>query len=182
MTLKDIAKQLTTAVQTVPNLVQILRDGLEQATAGSTVEVTQVQESGTKIATISIDDEDTDIYAPASQHIYSTTEHVVGKWTDNKDVYEKVITTSEVTLSNGTAVELNLNDYLTGYDKLIKVDTVQNSANRSLPANMLPSNLQAYGVAIDVNFSTGKIIIRSGASVSTTDTFTLIISYTKTAS
>ena len=66
MTLKDIAKQLTTAVQTVPNLVQILRDGLEQATAGSTVEVTQVVSSGTKIASVTVDDETTDLYAPAN--------------------------------------------------------------------------------------------------------------------
>ena len=66
MTLKDIAKQLTTAVQTVPNLVQILRDGLEQATSGSTVEVTQVVSSGTKIASVTVDDETTDLYAPAN--------------------------------------------------------------------------------------------------------------------
>lgn len=64
MTLKDIAKQLTTAVQTVPNLVQILRDGLEQATAGSSVEVTQVVSSGTKIASVKVDDVTTDLYAP----------------------------------------------------------------------------------------------------------------------
>ena len=61
MTLKDIAKQLTTAVQTVPNLVQILRDGLEQAT--------------TEAADIN----------------YSTTEQKIGKWTDGKDLYMKVI-------------------------------------------------------------------------------------------
>lgn len=35
MTFKDIAKQLSTAVQTVPNLVQILREGFEQVAAGS---------------------------------------------------------------------------------------------------------------------------------------------------
>lgn len=114
-------------------------------------------------------------------HVYSTTEQKIGKWIDGKDLYRKVIVTSEVTLSSGTAVELNLSDYLTGYDKLIKADSIQNTANRVLPANLLPSNLQAYGVSIDVNFNTGKITIRSGASVSTTDTFTCILYYTKSS-
>ena len=88
MTLKDIAKQLTTAVQTVPNLVQILRDGLEQATAGSTVEVTQIVSSGTKIASVTVDDESTDLYAPTAETTYSTTERKIGKWTDGSDLYE----------------------------------------------------------------------------------------------
>lgn len=98
MTLKDIAKQLTTAIQTVPNLVQILRDGLEQATAGSTVEVTQVQESGTKIASVKVDDETTDIYAPAvdTKHYYSSTEHIIGKWLNDEDLYEKTISIGNV--------------------------------------------------------------------------------------
>ena len=66
MTLKDIAKQLTTAVQTLPNIVKILSEGLEQATAGSTVEVTQVVSSGTKIASITVDEESTDLYVPTN--------------------------------------------------------------------------------------------------------------------
>lgn len=78
MTLKDIAKQLTTAVQTVPNLVQILRDGFEQATAGSTVEVTQVVSTGTKIASVKVDDNTTDLYTPsASSAIFIDTSNVI---------------------------------------------------------------------------------------------------------
>ena len=76
MTFKDIAKQLTTAVQTVPNLVQILRDGFEQAEAGS----------GSSIE-------------------YSTTEKVIGKWIDGSDLYEKTIDIGaiEATLSKDVA-------------------------------------------------------------------------------
>ena len=89
MTLKDIAKQLTTAVQTVPNLVQILRDGLDQAETGSDVEVTQVVTTGTEIANIKVgDDPAVKIYAPAASINYSTTEHVIGKWIDGSDLYE----------------------------------------------------------------------------------------------
>lgn len=109
MTLKDIAKQLTTAVQTVPNLVQILRDGLEQASAGSSVEVTQVVSSGTKIASVKVDDETTDLYAPeADTNInYSTDEQIIGKWIDGTtDVYMKYFNISSYT--SGTPVDLGL--------------------------------------------------------------------------
>lgn len=65
---------------------------------GSTVEVTQVLESGTKIATITVDDTPTDLYAPAgsSGHNYSTTEQVVGKWIDGSDVYEITLDAGDV--------------------------------------------------------------------------------------
>ena len=70
MTLKDIAKQLTTAVQTVPNLVQILRDGLEQAETGEDVVVTQTLQSGTEIGSIKVGDDDAvKLYAPEGSDV-----------------------------------------------------------------------------------------------------------------
>ena len=112
MTLKDIAKQLTTAVQTVPNLVQILRDGLEQATAGSSVEVTQVVSSGTKIASVKVDNETTDLYAPSAVVNYSTEERIIGKYIDGTtDVYTKFYDISDYTI--GTAVDLSIPDTYT---------------------------------------------------------------------
>ena len=96
MTLKDIAKQLTTAVQTVPNLVQILRDGLEEATAGSTVEVTQVVSSGTKIASVTVDDESTDLYAPDASVVSAETK--ICTFLGN-DLYRQVIALGTITLS-----------------------------------------------------------------------------------
>ena len=78
MTLKDIAEKLSTAVQTLPNIVKILSEGLEQATAGSTVEVTQVVSSGTKIASITVDEESTDLYAPTNDtKIFIDTENKI---------------------------------------------------------------------------------------------------------
>lgn len=38
MTLKELAKQLDTAIQTVPNLVKVLKDGLDQAEVDGDVE------------------------------------------------------------------------------------------------------------------------------------------------
>lgn len=83
---------------------------------GSTVEVTQVLESGTKIATITVDDTPTDLYAPSQLHEYSTTEKVVGKWSDGSDLYEVQINattpsaadTSSTIYSFSSAVDVKL--------------------------------------------------------------------------
>ena len=110
MTLKNIAQKLTTSIQTIPELVRILAEGLENAEAGSQIEVTAIQESGTKIATITIDEEATDIYAPTSEIIYSTTERKIGKWIDNSDLYEKTINIGAIdaTLSKDVAHEITI--------------------------------------------------------------------------
>ena len=48
--------------------------------------------SGTKIASVKVDNETTDLYAPSAEHNYSSTEQIVGKWIDGTtDVYEKTI-------------------------------------------------------------------------------------------
>ena len=89
MTFKEIAKLLETNIQTIPNLIAILKKGFEEAEAGSDVEVTQIQSSGTKIASITVGEESTDIYAPNPIIPYSTTEHIIGKWIDGTtDIYE----------------------------------------------------------------------------------------------
>lgn len=67
---------------------------------GSTVSVEAILTEGTKIATITVDGDDTDLYAPtASSGInYSTTEHVIGKWIDNSDIYERTFTSLSIGL------------------------------------------------------------------------------------
>lgn len=68
-------------------------DNIEEGGGGgSTVEVTQVLESGTKIATITVDDTPTDLFAPNAYVpiSYSTTEQDTGTtWTDGRHVYQK---------------------------------------------------------------------------------------------
>lgn len=115
MTFQELAQKLATSIQTVPELFRILKEGFEDMEAGSDVTVTQVQSSGNKIASITVGEETTDIYSPevdvtqtlqsgteiaeiegtkiyAPSKEYKTTEQIIGKWTDNKDIYEKVIT------------------------------------------------------------------------------------------
>lgn len=155
MTLKDIAKQLTTAVQTVPNLVQILRDGLEQATAGSSVEVTQVVSSGTKIASVKVDNETTDLYAPSAVHNYSTTEHVVGKWIDNNDIYEITVTGLELTLVNnawayyagieGIDEVIGMDAYAIVNDRYVKIENCEYTREEASPYKLM---IQATSLSV----------------------------------
>ena len=166
MTLKDIAKQLTTAVQTVPNLVQILRDGLNEATAGSAVEVIQVVSSGTKIATISVDDENTDIYAPAVTHQYSTTERIIGKWIDGSDIYEKTITGLSTTLNGTTWVHLS-DEAITDAKDIIDAKCYRTAGG----------NLTTIALS-EAQSNNGNVIVASFAGV-TSVISDAIITYTK---
>ena len=70
-------------------------DNIEEGGGGgSTVEVTQVLESGTKIATITVDDTPTDLYAPAAYTPinFSTEEQDTGiTFVDGKKIYQKTM-------------------------------------------------------------------------------------------
>lgn len=152
MTLKDIAKQLTTAVQTVPNLVQILRDGLEQAETGEDVVVTQVVTTGTELASIKVgDDPAVKIYAPVVSKNYSTTEHVIGKWIDNSDIYEITLDAGDLP-SNDTLV---LDSTPASISHLISIEGFAYSAT---PGNDRPIPFAADGLnPIRADFTSNKI-------------------------
>lgn len=89
-----------------------IADKIEGGGGGSTVEVTQVVSTGTKIATITVNDTPTDLYAPTptpASHNYSTTEQVVGKWIDGTtDVYEKTYVVDSIAFTeNSCLVDAN---------------------------------------------------------------------------
>lgn len=76
---------------------------------GSTVVVTPIVESGTKIATISVDDVDSDLFAPNPDipgEDYSTTDTVVGSWLGNKDVHRVVVNLSEDLSFHGQGTDM----------------------------------------------------------------------------
>ena len=91
--------------QTFADIADNIVDG-----GGSEVEVTQVLESGTKIASISVDGESTDLFAPAgASQNYSTTERVVGKWIDNSDLYEVTVSVDNPqTSTSGSSTYLEI--------------------------------------------------------------------------
>lgn len=62
MTFKDLAKRIATCYNSLPALVDALRDGFNEVEGGG-----------------------------SSEHTYSTTEQKIGKWIDGKDLYERVV-------------------------------------------------------------------------------------------
>lgn len=170
MTLKDIAQKLTTSIQTIPELVRILAEGLENAEAGSQIEVTAIQESGTKIATITIDEEATDIYAPTSEVIYSTAERKIGKWIDNSDLYEKTIDIGaiEATLSKdvahgisiGTLVSAQGSAYNSSTSMWFPIPYVDNDASYQRYCYVTDTNVRVGGAANAAAVSSCYVTIR----------------------
>lgn len=177
MTLKDIAKQLTTEIQTVPNLVKILSKGLDQATAGSAVEVTQVVQSGTKIASVKVDDETTDIYAPSAEVIYSTTEHTIGKWIDNSAIYEKTINLG--TMPNNTSATVNLD--ISNIGIIIDINCIGIASTGAIPVPYVDDAYKNGDVLLDINTSVGVARIITSSDKSTYTAY-LTIRYTKSES
>ena len=140
MTIKEAFEKLTaTTAAAMKNPFFVMRklhdafadiaDKIEGGGGGSTVVVTPIVESGTKIATISVDGTDSDLYAPEvsvvqtvtegtkigsvdgtdlyapaggdALHVYSTTAKKVGTWTNGKDVMEKTYVISGTVANNG---------------------------------------------------------------------------------
>ena len=125
MTFKDLAAQLSTAIQTLPNLIQVLREGFQEVEAGSDVEVTQIVTTGTEIANIKVgDDPAVSIYAPGATGgiDYSTDEQDTGiKWTDGKSIYQRTITGLSLTGNFGNW--LTMPGTYTWLDKTVGIAT-----------------------------------------------------------
>lgn len=109
-----------------------IADKIEGGGGGSTVEVTPIVESGTKIATITVDDTPADLYAPTvavvqtltegtkigsvagtdlfapadSGDVYSTTDTVVGTWNGNKNVHRVIVNLSEDLSFHGQGTDM----------------------------------------------------------------------------
>lgn len=176
MTLKDIAKKLATAVPTVPNIIQILSEGLDQATAGSTVEVTQVVSSGTKIATIQVDEESTDLYAPSALHTYSSTEHVIGKWIDGSDLYEKTIVIDNPTHGDWTEIISDSNINIIGYVNSASYSLTQAGEITSID---FFANANVYGRSL-IYDNGNSMKVEYYNSYGTLSKYIVTIQYTKT--
>ena len=125
MTIKEAFQKLTMACGAALKNPFFVQRNLHDAFAeiadeivdagGSTVSVTAELTEGTKIATVTVDGEDTDLYAPEASGInYSTSEQDTGlKWIDGKNIYFKTI--SGISISDtGISKECNV----------IKMDTL----------------------------------------------------------
>lgn len=92
---------------------------------GSTVEVTQVVSTGTKIATITVDDTPTDLYAPnpvIPGDDYTGTDTVIGSWFGTKSVHRVVVTLSEDLAFHGQGTDMpsEVTSAISGCDYVIR--------------------------------------------------------------
>lgn len=79
--------------------------------------------------------------------IYSTNETVVGKWIDNRYVYEKTFYISNPSMGSWGRV----NTSLQGLDKIIKLEGVYNYAYSSYPLNYTANNTDRFVCYYDRN-------------------------------
>ena len=110
-----------------------------------------------------------------SGHTYSTTEQVVGKWTDNSDVYEKVYT--DTFGNNATSLVIG---FASGTFKVI-----------SISGFIIPSDVPTNTVSLDtkssliwiesVNSSSCEIRRGNGAYFGSTPEAQIIVRYTKSS-
>lgn len=120
MTLKDIAKQLTTAVQTVPNLVNVLRDGFEQVEGEN-----------------------------SSGYDYSTDEKKVGTWIDGKDLYQITLSGDmPADVTNGTYKNSFIDIDNLGICSVVNFDAVIFATDSFIP--LFFANQSDYGTAATI--------------------------------
>lgn len=135
---------------------------------GSTVEVTQVVTSGTKIATITVDDTPTDLYAPAaSSQDYSTTERVVGKWIDGTtDVYEKTFYANNLQLTDNLYYVVSTDMTSAGINNLVSINGSTKSSDGVYYASLygIPG-VVSWNFGFHIN-TTGVLLYGTGNQIS----------------
>ena len=139
---------------------------------GSEVTVTPIVTGGTKIATITVDGTNKDIYAP--DIVYSTTEQKIGKWIDGSDLYRKVIQyTPESSITTGNHAIADV----TGL-KIVKYDAVAYNTTNGNNFH-IPLPVGNVSTAIGTN-GTNLILSLSNETWGTDSLFVVIIEYIKT--
>lgn len=149
-----------------------IADKIEGGGGGSTVVVTPIVESGTKIATITVDDVDSDLYAPnvavvqtvtagtkigsvagtdlyAPLDVYSTTDTIIGTWNGNKNVHRVIVNLSEDLSFHGSGTEMpsEVTSAISGCDYVLACIGLANGASvkTSAPLSLEYINSQWTG-------------------------------------
>lgn len=148
-------------------------DGFNLPT-GSDVSFNSANSAGDSVGTLTIDNVAYQMYAP---HVYSTTERVIGKWIDDKDLYERVVYIDQ--LPDGSINDWVLYDVgLTNIDTLIKLSgTVSFSNGNQACLPYVLSNLVTSQIGLIIEAS-GKLGIMCGSDRSSSSAY-VIIQYTK---
>lgn len=106
---------------------------------------------------------------------FSTTEHIIGKWIDGKDIYEKVIVGPAVASNSSEYVNLNVNDL----DKLINTEGFGISSNGNwFPLSRAHPNSFNYQSSFYYSEPNTRFEIETGTQISFSETY-IIARYTK---
>ena len=142
--IQNVCKRLGYSVQELPNIIKVLQEGFaDVATEAGDVDtaVSDVGTLKTRMTTAEGKIETLEDYTE-----YSTTEHVVGKWIDGRDVYEKVYRLeSDLTLaqSNWTTTTIDISDM----SEILEVKAYKGPNNWGYVAtNISAGNLQLLNI------------------------------------
>lgn len=112
-------------------------------------------------------------------HHYSTTEHIVGTWTDGKPLYEKtIVDTMPTVITDGTFVDKNIDVTALDIDKAIKIDMMIDQGNAQVP--LFYANNSNRHSKVFYNNEFGTIYLTSNNTVHSAKPIWITIQYTKT--
>ena len=113
---------------------------------------------------------------------YSTTEKVVGKWTDNKPVYRKVVVYAPTSVigATGTTTEINIPHGISNFRSAIKCIGTKGYTNYILPVLSSSTGTTITGATLIKQVDATNIIFRIINDTWSPDTWRFIIEYTKT--
>lgn len=151
-------------------------------TGGSVVEVEAELTEGTKVATITVDGDGTDIYVPDSSVNYSTTEKVIGKWIDGSDLYE---ITLEITPTSQINTMVSYPHNISNIDKILGFNAYLVAATGScvlVPAVRLNEGTISVNTALssDITITTTAVQLMFGYDRSYAKVY-VTLRYTKSA-
>ena len=130
------------------------------APSPTNVSVTPALQSGTKIADISVNEVNVPIYAPEGGGgggvVYSLTEHIVGKWLDGRDIYERTYNVGSISIGSfGTVISIdNANDI----DRVLYMQGISQTESMDLMSYFDGRLLAYFYRTEDVNYITLRYI------------------------
>lgn len=149
MTFKDLAKRIATCYNSLPALVDALRDGFNEVEGGGSSDIE-----------------------------YSTEEKKIGKWIDGSDLYEKTLTFNNITIENNTSINHNITGLKMVIDaNCMMFDTSNNtslnfSSNGDVNVSGLVMGMRVTPTALDFRGT-------QSFTASTTKTWYITLRYTK---
>lgn len=161
-----------------------LKKMIKGAGGGSTVTITPTLDDGVKVADFTIGEDSGSIYAPLNLVYYSSTEQVVGEWTDGSPLYRKVIAVDSLAADTNADITSLLPDvdkcfvtHIMVTDKTTNIgDTVSPSCAYSTYNIAGPGSVAAY---ISKDISENKMLLVNPNRVNSIDVIA-VVEYTKT--